>query len=244
VHARGLVLCVAVLVLVPAFIVAEQRVANAEEDKLEFADGPTACRALHARNDVQLVDYEKLQPATPYKYPHQDTILGAPWGPLTDAAGDTVELILASVVPHFGAQYRADNPVVMISWPWSIPFGPTYTCSRHRGKFTVSDYKFHRAMIEPAVTAGSNGTGFFTRLGYRFLYHPSDWVVGAGGGFGTAIDLAFKGEPKRASISPEAVMQFGHCCDSSYFTFAIRYDHYFAGSSTDIVGGSLGYTFF
>ena len=84
----------------------------------------------------------------------------------------------------------------------------------------------------------------FTRLGYRFLYHPSDWVVGVGGGLGHTIDLVGKGEPTRISLSPEAVMQFGHCCDASYFTFAFRYDRYFAGTSLNVIHGTLGYTFF
>ena len=44
----------------------------------------------------------------------------------------------------------------------------------------MRDYKYHRALVEPAVIAGQKGTGFTSRFGYRFLYHPSDWVVGAG----------------------------------------------------------------
>jgi hypothetical protein len=108
----------------------------------------------------------------------------------------------------------------------------------------VRDYRFHRALLEPIVIAGQKGTGFLTRLGYRFLYHPSDWVVGAGGGLGTTVDLAVKGEPARLSLSPEGVLQFGHCCDASYFVLAVRYDRYFAGSSANTIGGTLGYTFF
>jgi hypothetical protein len=99
-------------------------------------------------------------------------------------------------------------------------------------------------MVEPAVAAGKQGTAVFARLGYRFLYHPSDWVVGVGGGVGHTFDIAGKGEPQRISLSPEAVMQFGHCCDASYFTFAVRYDRYFAGTSLNVIGGTLGYTFF
>ena len=55
----------------------------------------------------------------PYVYPRDDNVLGAPWGPLTSGIGETYDLILASAVPHFGAQLRADSPAAVISWPWS-----------------------------------------------------------------------------------------------------------------------------
>jgi hypothetical protein len=214
------------------------------EERIDYADGPAACRAFHAKNDRELAEWSKSQPATPYHYPQDETLLGAPWGPLTSGLGATTDLLLASIIPHVGSQLRADAPAVLIAWPWSIPLGPAYTCSRHVGSFTVRDYKFHRAMVEPGIAAGKQGAAVFTRLGYRFLYHPSDWVVGVGGGLGHTIDLAGKGEPRRISLGPEAVMQFGHCCDASYFTFAVRYDRYFAGTSLNVIGGTLGYTFF
>jgi hypothetical protein len=220
-----------------------ERSATAEE-KIEYADGPTACRAFHAKNERELAEWSKTQPATPYQYPKDDEIIGAPWGPVVSGVGATGDLLLASLVPHVGSQLRADAPVVMIAWPWSVPIGPAYTCSRHQGSFTVRDYRYHRALVEPIVIAGQRGGGFLTRFGYRFLYHPSDWVVGAGGGVGTTIDLAVRGEPARASLSPEAVLQFGHCCDASYFVLAVRYDRYFAGNTANVIGGSLGYTFF
>jgi hypothetical protein len=238
---RWSVLLVAVFALATTLCVS--RVASAE-DKIDYADGPEACRLFHEKNDRELAEWKKTQPATPYVYPQDDNILGAPWGPLVSGVGSTADLIVASAVPHVGAQLRAEAPVVVIAWPWSIPIGPAYTCSRHVGSFTVRDYRFHRALVEPTVIAGQKGTGFLTRFGYRFLYHPSDWVVGAGGGLGTTIDLAVKGEPTRASLGPEAVLQFGHCCDASYFILAMRFDRYFAGSSTNIIGGTLGYTFF
>jgi hypothetical protein len=229
--------------LVSTLLVATEGVAGAE-DKIDYADGPEACRLFHAKNDHELAAWSKTQPATPYAYPQDDNVLGAPWGPLTSGLGATADLLVATAIPHVGAQLRADAPVVVIAWPWSIPIGPAYTCSRHVGSFTVRDYRYHRALVEPTVIAGQKGTGFLTRFGYRFLYHPSDWVVGAGGGLGTTIDLAVKGEPTRASLGPEAVLQFGHCCDASYFILALRFDRYFAGSSTNIIGGTLGYTFF
>lgn len=224
-------------------LLAEERSAQAE-DKIEYADGPAACRAFHAKNEAELAAWSKTQPAVPYEYPRDDNVLGAPWGPLTSGVGETADLLLASLVPHIGAELRADAPVVVVAWPWSIPFGPAYTCSRHLGTFTVRDYRFHRAIVEPAVISGQRGTGFTSRLGYRFLYHPSDWVVGAGAGLGSTLDVAVRGEPFRAALSPELVLQFGHCCDASYFILSVRYDRYFTGGSLNVIGGTLGYTFF
>ncbi len=227
-----------------ATIAAGEGEARAELPKYEFADGPTACHAFDAKNERELAEFSKTQPATPYQYPREDTILGAPWGPFVSGIGDSLDLLAASAVPHFGAQLRAENPAVVVSWPWSLPFGPAFTCSRKQGTFTVRNFKSHRILLEPGLVGSKVGAGFFTRPGYRFLYHPSDWVVGAGGGLGTTVELSGNREPTRMSLSPEAVIQFGHCCDSSYFTLAVRYDRFFAGTNLNIVWGSLGYTFF
>lgn len=214
------------------------------EDKIDYADGPTACRAFHERNERELAEWSKTQPSVPYEYPRDKNVLGAPWGPLTEGLADTYDLFLASLIPHIGAQLRTETPAVVVSWPWQIPFGPAYTCSRHRGQFTVRDFRFHRLIVEPGLVAGQRGAGVFTRGGYRFLYHPSDWVVGAGAGLGSTLELSGNREPVRASLGPEAVMQFGHCCDASYFTFAVRYDRFFAGEARNVLWGSLGFTFF
>ena len=76
--------------LVPACfaggLLVEERAAQAE-DKIEYADGPAACRAFHAKNEAELAAWSKTQPAVPYAYPREDTILGAPWGPLTSGLG-------------------------------------------------------------------------------------------------------------------------------------------------------------
>jgi hypothetical protein len=225
-------------------VAGERTAAAAEDPKYDFADGPTACRAFDAKNERDLAEWQKAQPAVPYQYPRDDNVLGAPWGPLTSGIGETYELLLASMIPHFGAQLRAESPALVVSFPWQLPIGPAYTCSRKQGTFTVRGYKFHRVMFEPGIIASQRGAGVFTRPGYRFLYHPSDWVVGAGGGLGSTIEIAGNREPLRPSISPEAVMQFGRCCDSSYFTFAVRFDRFFGGDNLNILWGSLGYTFF
>lgn len=218
--------------------------ARAELPKYDYADGPTACRAFDAKNERELADWSKTQPAVPYQYPREDNVLGAPWGPLTSGLGESFDLLLATVIPHFGAQTRAENPAAVVSWPLTLPIGPAFTCSRKQGTFTVRTFKSHRLLLEPGIVASKVGAGFFTRPGYRFLYHPSDWVVGAGGGLGTTLEISGNREPTRASLGPEAVIQFGHCCDASYFTFALRYDRFFSGTNLNILWGSLGFTFF
>src|SRR5262249_12811791 len=161
-------------------------------------------------------DWSKQQPATPYKYPQDNEVLGSPWGDVLTSIGEQWELVVATVVPHVGAQLRADSPAALISWPLTVPLGPPYTCSRKQGTFTVRDHRAHRAMLEPGITSSNRGTGFFIRPGYRFIYQPSDWVVGPGGGLGTTIELSGNREPSRASLGPELVVRFGRCCDPGY----------------------------
>lgn len=221
-----------------------ERAAHAEELKLDYADGPAGCRAFDAKNERELAEWSKTQPAVRYEYPRDDTVLGAPWGKLTSGIGSTLDLLAASAIPHVGAQLRSETPAAVVSWPWQIPIGPAFTCSRQRGSFTVRPFRSHRLMFEPGLIASQRGAGVFARPGYRFLYHPSDWVVGAGGGIGSTVEIAGNREPFRPSLSPEAVIQFGHCCDAGYFTLAIRYDRFFGGETKNILWGSLGFTFF
>ena len=231
--------------LVAFALLATARDATADEPKVEYADGPNACRALHLKNARELAAWEKQQPPIPYLYAQEPLVLGSPWGNFTDAVGSSLELLAATIIPHFGAQLRGETPAAVVSWPWSLPLGEAFTCSRKEGTFTIRDFRAHRVMLEPGLFSSTRGTGFFVRPGYRFLYHPSEWVVGAGAGIGTTVDVAGAHEPSaRPSVSPEALVQFGHCCESSYFTLAFRYDHYFAGAVTNVFGGSLGYTFF
>jgi hypothetical protein len=212
---------------------------------MESADGVDACRAFDAKNDRERAAYEKTQPGAPYEYPRDPLVLGAPWGHFFDAVGGQAGgLIAATLIPHAGAQLRGNAPAAVISWPWSLPIGPAWSCTRKPGTLTVRAHRPHRALIEPGIATGKNGTGFFVRPGYRFLHHPSDWVVGVGGGIGSTVEIAGNREPFRPSLSPEAVVHFGRCCDPSYFTLAVRYDRFFGGTIEDILTGSLGYTFF
>jgi len=223
---------------------ADERAAHAEEPVIEGADGVIPCRAFEQKNDKELAAWAKQQGSTPYVYPREDTIFGAPWGAFLKSIGSNADLILATIVPHVGAQLRGDTPAAVVSWPLSVPFGPTFTCTRTQGTFDVKRHRPHRAVFEPGFVASNRGVGLFVRPGYRFILQPSDWVVGAGGGLGSTIEITGNREPARPSISPEVLIRFGHCCAPSYFTLAFRYDHYFGGEVRDIFGGSLGYVYF
>lgn len=220
-------------------------VAHAEEGDLETADGADECRVFQATNDRDLARWEKEQPAAPYRYPRERLFMNAPWAQALDTLGRSGELLLATFIPHVGAQFRGGEPAAHVAWPWSlVVFGPKYACSRKKGTFVVHGHRAHRLLLEPAVYSSPKGIGLSVRPGYRFIWHPSTWVVGPGIGLGSTVEIASPREPFRASIGPEAVAHFGTCCRSSYFTFALRYDHFLAGTDKDIIGGSLGYTFF
>lgn len=222
--------------------------AHAEESAastLETADGSSACVDFREKNERELAVWEKAQPPTPYKYPRESEFLNAPWGNFVRDLGHGGELILATILPHVGAQFRGDAPAALISWPWSIfVIGPYYACSRKKDTFVVHGHRVHRFLIEPSIVSSKLGVGVSVRPGYRFIWHPTSWVVGPGLGVGSTIDIGGNREPFRYSISGEAVAHFGQCCSSSYFTFAARYDHYFKGTNLNIIGGSLGYVFF
>lgn len=217
----------------------------ADEPELESADSIKECNELADRNETELRKWEKEQPAVPYEHRREKLVLGAPWGRFFEGIGDGSKVVLATVLPHMGMQLREPGPQIMLAWPWSVvPFGPRVGCTRERGKFEVRHFRNHRLMVEPAVLLGDRRPDFFVRPGYRFVFHPTDWVAGVGGGIGTTADVVMKGEPMRMSVSPEVVVQFGHCCEPGFVTVAVRYDHYFAGNFRDTFSVSAGYTFF
>jgi hypothetical protein len=221
--------------------------AHAGDEPLDrqLVDGAAACNAFNEKNEQELSLWEKTQPSVPYAYPRETTFLNAPWSRFFSNLGRAGELFLATAIPHVGAQFRGDAPAAHVAWPWTIlVFGPMYSCSRKFNTFVVHGHRAHRVLLEPAVVSSKLGVGFSVRPGYRFVWHPSTWVVGPGFGLGTTVEVAGNQEPFRYSIGPEVLAHFGNCCSSSYFTFAVRFDHFFAGMNRDIVGGSLGYTFF
>jgi hypothetical protein len=223
--------------------------ANAAEDDnqegVDTANGSDDCRAFRAKNEKELREWEKAQPPVPYAYPRESHFLNAPWGNFVKNIGYSGDLVLATILPHVGAQFRGDAPAAHISWPWSVlVLGPMYSCTRKQGTFVVHGHRVHRVLIEPAVVSSNKGVGFSVRPGYRFIWHPTGWVVGPGIGLGSTIEIRGNQEPFRFSLGPEVVAHFGNCCRPSYFTLAVRYDHYFKGTNRDIIGASLGYTFF
>lgn len=221
------------------------RAEESTQEGVDTADGSDNCRAFRAKNEKELREWEKTQPPVPYAYPRENNVLNAPWGGFFKNLGYSGDLILATLIPHVGAQFRGDSPAAHVSWPWSVlVFGPMYACTRKQGTFAVHGHRVHRLLVEPAVVSSNKGVGFSVRPGYRFIWHPTSWVVGPGIGFGSTVEIRGNKEPFRSSLSPELLAHFGTCCRSSYFTLAVRYDHYFKGTNRDIIGASLGYTFF
>ena len=227
-----------------AWALGTPRPVRAEEPPVEAADGTPACAKFEEKNARELAEWEKDQPKSPYRYPRERLVLGAPWTPLLSGFGSTVGLVAATVIPHVGAQLRKDEPAAFVAWPWQLPIGAPSTCERTRGSFAVKVHRTHRLMLEPGFVSSNRGLGVFTRPGYRFLLHPSDWVVGVGGGLGSTFEIAGNREPFRFSVSPEVLAHFGHCCEPGYFTLSFRYDHFFGGEIRDVLGGSLGFTYF
>lgn len=239
----GMGLRIAMAVAV-AHVALDARTARAEES-LETADGASDCRAFREKNDRELEKWERSQPPVPYRYPRENLFLNAPWDRFFHNLGYSGPLILATLLPHAGAQYRGGEPAASLSWPWSIfVVGPMYACTRKPDTFVVHGHRVHRFMLEPSLVSSNRGLGFSVRPGYRFIWHPTSWVVGPGIGIGSTIEIKGNHEPLRPSIGPELVAHFGQCCNSSYFTLALRYDHFLAGNNRDVIGTSLGYTFF
>lgn len=235
---------VASIVLGVVLLLAPSEARAETEDDFDTADGVKGCRDFIEANERELAQWEAEQPPVPYKYPREKKWLHAPWPRFFGTIGSSGELLLATLLPHVGAQFRGDAPAAYVSWPWSFVLDPPFSCSRKKGTFVVHGHRAHRVLVEPAVVSSKRGIGVSVRPGYRFVYHPTSWVVGPGAGLGTTIDIQGNREPFRFSVSPEAALRFGQCCRPSYFMLAVRYDHYFAGTVTDIVGASLGYTFF
>lgn len=217
----------------------------AEALEPETVDGFSACAAFEGRVAREQAAWAAEQPKIPYKITREETILGGPWVELTRAIGHTSGLLAATFIPHIGAQLRAGSPALTLSFPWSFPFGPAFSCSRDKGTFVVRKHFPNRLLLEPAVVPLDQKAALFLRPGYRLLVHPSEWAVGLGGGVGSTLDLfGFKNQAFRPSVSPELVVQFGHCCDRGYIILAFRADIFFSGEDRFLFGGNVGYTYF
>ncbi len=216
---------------------------DASPDDITRVDGIAECKLFREANEREKHIWESTRPAVPYAYPDRDTVLDAPWGKLLKAMGDNFGLLAATFTPHLNAVLRSLEPEPGLSWPLQAALGPVMTCSRRPGTYDVDVYRPIRLLLEPGLlVGGDHSVAFFVRPGARFMYHPSSWVVGVGGGVGTMLELSGK-EPARASFSPEGVLQLGHCCDPGYVTLAVRRDFFFAGR-TQIWAATVGFTYF
>jgi len=224
--------------------------AHASEPPPETANGVGACRAFEEKNEKELAAFEAAQPPHRYHVDRPSTILRAPWGGLFSWIGSNPDLVAATLVPALGTQVRNNalgNRTIAFTaaWPWTFPIGPVNACSRKVGTFVVNTLKPHRLMLEPGIITTSGQFGGYLRGGYRFLYHPTDWVVGPGLGFGATAETGKGVGSLRPMLSPEAVLHFGHCCEPSYFALTVRAD--IPPSDPDKRGSvftvTLGYTF-
>jgi hypothetical protein len=153
-------------------------------------------------------------------------------------------LLAATIVPHLNVAMRDSTPEPGVSFPWSIPLGPSMSCTRARGTFTVGQHYPLRVLVEPGLLLGDRSVSVFVRPGVRFTYHPSDWLVGVGAGFGSLFEFVAKNEDgPRASLSPEATIQLGTCCQPGYVTLAFRREFFLAGRS-QLWFATVGFTYF
>jgi hypothetical protein len=216
--------------------------------------GFAACRELEAKNQSELAMWTAAQPAKPFAYTGRETVLDAPWTELGRAFGHSAALLLATAVPHMGVGFRSSQPEFVIAWPLSVSIGPALSCSRKNGTFEIDKSRPNRFLFEPAIWAADAGTTFSLRPGYRFLWHPTNLLlgfVGAGAGIGSTIELArprsmppANSQP-RASLSPEIVFQLGSCCSPGYVMLTTRFDFFFDGPSTPFAfSQTMGFTYF
>lgn len=212
------------------------------------------CAELEAKNKAELAMWVAAQPTKPFVYQNSETVLDAPWVELGRAFGHTAAILVATAVPHMGVGFRSSQPEFVISWPLSVSLGPAMSCSRKDGTFDIDKSRPNRLVLEPAIWAADAGTTFSLRPGYRFLWHPTGFLLGFAGfgaGIGTTLELARPrvvppgNKEPRASLSPEIVIQLGTCCSPGYVTLTTRFDFFFDGPATPVAfSTTMGFTYF
>lgn len=189
-------------------------------------DSPRACAALadEKRN------WRQHQPIT-----EVDVLLG-----LGDAYESVGYMLRAIWVPTLGFLVaRGDQgPGLTLSWPGSIPLGPTTACRLSSGG-RLDELRTVRLIIEPGVVVGSP-VSVFLRPGLRAIWHRTTWPIGVGAGLGST--LSWGGGGRAASISPELILHVGHCCGPGYVLFSLRADRY-TGHAPDTAVASLSLTY-
>ncbi|MBK8015174.1 MAG: hypothetical protein IPK13_28020 [Deltaproteobacteria bacterium] len=172
-----------------------------------------------------------------------------------EALGGTFEIqsrafkfLALTMLPHPGLRIDFDGDPrtrLSLSWPWSLPFGPasaTIVKKRMCSDDWVDRFVPNRLVFEPGVVIGDRET-VFMRSGYRFLWHPATSRIGVGAGVGSTVEVRGH-DGLRASLSPEALLQFGACCRPVYATLSLRYDYFFTGQSHHSLLVSLGLSYF
>jgi hypothetical protein len=150
--------------------------------------------------------------------------------------------VLAAIVPNVGGQLErgAGAPALILSWSVSLPFGPVTACRVARYTHSLDELRSLRVVLEPGVIIG-NGLRVFARPGLRAIWHRAAWPVGIGGGLGST--LVWFDSHGAASISPELLVHFGHCCHPGYFTLSVRADRYLPRREPDTLAATIGLTF-
>ena len=206
--------------------------AQADEPSIDYADGPRLAARSTRRTMRELAEWSKTQPAVPTSTRGRQRARRA-MGRLHCRRSARRAISCSRASSRMSARSSAQTRP-----PWSSR-GRCRSRSGPRTRARVIAARSRCATTGSTARWSSpgsrraSGRGRLHPPGYRFLYHPSDWVVGVGGGLGSTSNRAATASRSGISLGPEAVMQFGHCCDASYFTFAVRYDRYFAGDGPE-----------
>jgi hypothetical protein len=190
------------------------------------ADSPGACAALA---DEQR-RWQQHQPITELDV----------YRSMGDMYGALAYMQLAIWAPTVGLQVArgGERPGLTISWPGSIPLGPTTACRRSSGG-DLDQLRTLRVVVEPGIVVDS-AVSVFLRPGLRALWHRTTWRIGVGAGLGST--LSWGGGGRAASISPELILHVGRCCGPGYVLFSLRADRY-TGHAPDTAVASLSLTY-
>lgn len=152
-------------------------------------------------------------------------------------------MTLAAMIPNVGGQVERGSlaPALVLSWSFSLPFGPVTACRVARYSHSLDEHRSLRIVLEPGIIIGGR-LSVFARPGLRAIWHRASWPIGLGAGLGSTL-VWFDGQHGAASISPELLLHFGDCCAPGYFTLSVRADRYFPRREPDTLAATIGLTF-
>lgn len=221
----------------PSAGTSSERPASRADTSAETVDGAGRCEALVRRNALDQRVFANGAPANEEPTPSHASYF---FRNFTKEPA----LLVATLLPHLNAALRGSTPAPGLSFPWTYPLGPAMSCSRERGTFDVAQHWPLRLLLEPGILVEDERVTFFARPGARFVHHPSDWLVGVGGGLGAFFEFGAPAEPRaRVALSPELLFQFGACCQPGYVTLAFRREFFFGGDS-QLWFATVGFTYF